>query len=97
MSIRPLHDFIVVKPEEVKEQTEGGLFIPQGIDDGKPVQGEVVAVGPGLYNQNNERIPVNLNVGATVMYGKKTAMEVEDGGVNYDMVRINDIMGVVDA
>ena len=69
MSIQPLEDRIVVRPAEAEEKTASGLVIPDSAKE-KPQQGEVLAVGPGRRSDSGELIPLDINVGDTVVYSK---------------------------
>ena len=68
MKFRPLHDRVLVKRVEEEQKTKGGIIIPDTAKE-KPMQGEVIAVGPGRY-EKGERIPVDVKVGDKVIYGK---------------------------
>ena len=67
MSLQPLEDRIVVRPNEAEETTASGLVIPDTAKE-KPQQGEVIAVGPGRFGDDNERVPMDISVGDTVVY-----------------------------
>ena len=69
IKIHPLEDRVVIMPAEELESMRGGLYIPDTAKE-KPTQGEVIAVGPGRITDKGERIPMDLKVGDTVIYGK---------------------------
>ena len=73
--VAPLSDRVVVKPLEETEQMRGGLYIPDTAKE-KPIQGEVIAVGPGRM-EKGQRVPMELKVGDRVVYGKYTGSQVE--------------------
>ncbi len=95
MKIRPLHDRVLVKRSEGEEKTKGGLYIPTTAKE-KPAQGEVVAVGPGKLDENGERIPLQIKVGDTVLFGKYAGTDIKVDGVEHLILREDDILGVVE-
>jgi chaperonin GroES len=93
-SIQPLHDRVVVKPLEESEQMRGGLYIPDTAKE-KPQQGEVVAVGPGKFSEQGERITPDVKVGDRVLYGKYSGTDVTVESVEYLILREADILAVL--
>jgi len=92
MAIIPLGDRIVVKPlEEEDETTGGGIIIPDTAKE-KPQEGEIVAVGPGKVLDSGERQAPSVAVGDKVLYGKYSGTEIKYGGVDYLIVREDDIL-----
>lgn len=98
MSIKltPLEDKIIVKQAAAETQTASGLFIPDNAKE-KPQQGEVLAVGPGRRDDKGERIPMDVQVGDVVIYGKFGGNEVKVDGEKYLLMRADDIYAVVEA
>ncbi len=94
--LRPLHDRVVIKRAEEKEQMVGGLYVPDTAKE-KPQQGEVIAVGEGRILENGERVPPELKVGDQVLFGKYSGTEVKIDGEEYLIMRESDIFGVVEA
>jgi chaperonin GroES len=94
MKFRPLHDRVVVKRIEAEEKTAGGIIIPDTAKE-KPQQGEVVAVGPGGRDEAGKLIPIDLQVGDRVLFGKWSGSEVKIDGTEYLIMKENDIMGVL--
>jgi chaperonin GroES len=94
MKFRPLHDRVVVKRIEAEEKTAGGIIIPDTAKE-KPQQGEVVAVGPGGRDQAGKLVPIDLQVGDRVLFGKWSGSEVKIDGTEYLIMKENDIMGVL--
>ena len=94
MNLKPLSDRVVVKASEAEEQTKSGLFIPDTAKE-KPQKGSVVAVGEGRYKEDGTRIPVDVKVGDTVIYGKYGGTEVKVDGEDYLILRADDIYAVV--
>jgi chaperonin GroES len=94
MKFRPLHDRVVVKRIEAEEKTAGGIIIPDTARE-KPQQGEVVAVGPGGRDEAGKLVPIDLQVGDRVLFGKWSGTEVKIDGTEYLIMKENDIMGVL--
>jgi chaperonin GroES len=94
MKFRPLHDRVVVKRIEAEEKTAGGIIIPDSAKE-KPQQGEVVAVGPGGRDEAGKLVPIDLQVGDRVLFGKWSGTEVKIDGTEYLIMKENDIMGVL--
>ncbi|MGD2122721.1 MAG: co-chaperone GroES [Gemmatimonadota bacterium] len=92
--IQPLADRVVVQPLEETEQMRGGLYIPDTAKE-KPMQGTVVAVGPGKLSEQNERIEPDVKVGQKVLYGKYSGTEVSVDGEDYLILRESDILAVI--
>jgi chaperonin GroES len=93
MNFRPLHDRIVVKRIDAEDKTAGGIIIPDTVKE-KPQQGEVVAVGPGGRDEAGNLIPIDLNVGDRVLFGKWSGTEVKLNGQDLLIMKESDIMGV---
>jgi chaperonin GroES len=93
--LRPLEDRIVVKPSEGEETTSSGLVIPDTAKE-KPQEGQVVAVGPGRFNEDgDERIPLDISVGDTVIYSKYGGTEVKVEGDEYLVLSGRDVLAVL--
>lgn len=95
MKFRPLHDRVVVKRVNAEEKTAGGIIIPDTAQE-KPQQGEVIAVGPGGRDETGKLIPIDVQVGDRVLFGKWSGTEVKIDGVEYLIMKESDIMGVLD-
>jgi chaperonin GroES len=95
MKFRPLHDRVVVKRLDAEEKSAGGIIIPDNARE-KPLQGELVAVGPGGRDEAGKLIPIDLKVGDRVLFGKWSGTEVKIDGVELLIMKENDIMGVLD-
>jgi len=93
VKVQPLHDRVVVRPLEETETMRGGLYIPDTAKE-KPQQGEVVAVGPGRF-EKGERIPMELEVGQTVLYGKYSGTEVTVDDEPLLIVKESDVLAVI--
>lgn len=96
MKIRPLHDRIVVKRVEEEKTSPGGIVIPDTAKE-KPIQGEVIAVGNGKLLDSGEKRALDVKVGDKVLFGKYSGTEVKIDGVDYLMLREDDVMGVLEA
>ncbi len=92
--ILPLADRVVVQALEETEQMRGGLYIPDTAKE-KPMQGKIVAVGPGKLSDENERIAPDVAVGQTVLYGKYSGTEVSVDGQEYLILRESDILAII--
>jgi chaperonin GroES len=95
MKFRPLHDRIVVKRIDAEEKTAGGIIIPDTAKE-KPQQGEVIAVGPGARNEQGQLVPLDVQVGDTVLFGKWSGTEVKIDGEDLLILKESDIMGVLE-
>src|SRR4026209_1671811 len=95
MQFRPLHDRIVVKRIEAEEKTAGGIIIPDTAKE-KPSQGEVIAVGPGGREEAGKLIPIDIQVGDRVLFGKWSGTEVKIDGEDLLIMKESDILGVVE-
>jgi chaperonin GroES len=93
VSLQPLEDRIVVKPSEGEEMTASGLVIPDTAKE-KPQEGEVIAVGPGRFEDGN-RVPLDVKVGDTVIYSKYGGTEVKLGGDDYLILSARDVLAIV--
>ena len=95
VNIKPLEDRIVVKPLDAEQTTASGLVIPDTAKE-KPQEGEVVAVGPGRFNEDgDERIPMDVSVGDKVIYSKYGGTEVKFGGDDLLVLSARDVLAVV--
>ena len=95
MKFRPLHDRVVVKRIDAEEKTAGGIIIP-GTAQEKPMQGEIIAVGPGGRDEAGKLVPLDVKAGDIVLFGKWSGTEVKLDGTEYLIMKESDIMGVLD-
>jgi chaperonin GroES len=93
VKIQPLADRVVVRPLEDTEEMRGGLYIPDTAKE-KPQQGEIVAVGPGKIEKGH-RVPMELEVGQKVLYGKYSGTEVTFDDQQYLIVKESDVLAVI--
>ena len=94
MNFRPLHDRVVVKRIEAEDKTAGGIIIPDTAKE-KPMQGEIVAVGPGGRDENGKLVPIDVKAGDKVLFGKWSGTEVKLDGDELLIMKESDIMGVI--
>ena len=94
MSLQPLEDRIVVRPAEAEEKTASGLVIPDTAKE-KPQQGEVLAVGPGRIGDDNDRVPMDIKVGDTVVYSKYGGTEITIDGEDLLILQGRDVLAIV--
>lgn len=92
--IQPLADYVVLQQELTENKTASGLYIPDSAKE-KPKVAYVVAVGPGKLGDDNERVPVSVKVGDRVVYGGYSNTAVKIGGVEFLLVREEDIYGIL--
>lgn len=92
--IQPLSDRVVVQALEETEQMRGGLYIPDTAKE-KPMQGTIIALGPGKLSDENERIKPDVEVGQKVLYGKYSGTEVSVDGEDYLILRESDILAII--
>lgn len=93
MKLEPLADRVVVKPSKSEEVTKGGIVLPDTAKE-KPQEGEVIAVGPGKYEEG-KRIPLEVKVGDKVIYSKYGGTEVKIEGVEHLILKESDILAIV--
>ena len=96
MKIRPLYDRIVVKRVEKQEEMHGGLYIPDSAKE-KPQEGEVVAVGKGKRLEDGKVIPLDLQPGDRILFGKYSGSDIKLDGDEYLIMREDEVLGVLDA
>lgn len=93
MSLKPLHDRIVVEAAAKEEKSAGGIILPDSAQE-KPQRGTVLAVGPGKRLESGQLAPVDVKVGDVVLYGKYGGTEVSVDGHDYVILRADDILAV---
>jgi len=94
MKFRPLHDRVVVKRVEEDTKTKGGIIIPETAQE-KPMQGEIIAVGPGARDESGKVVALDVKVGDRVLFGKWSGTEVKVGGEDLLIMKEADILGVI--
>ena len=94
MAFRPLHDRVLVRRVESEEKTAGGIIIPDTAKE-KPMEGEVVAAGPGARSEDGKLQPMDVKSGDRVLFGKWSGTEVKLDGEELIIMKESDIMGVI--
>lgn len=95
MNIRPLQDRLIVKRLEEEEKTKGGIIIPDAAKE-KPMQGEVIAVGKGKVADDGKVMPLDVKAGDRILFGKYAGTEIKLDGVEYLIMREDDVLGVLE-
>ena len=96
MAFRPLHDRVLVRRIEAEEKTKGGIIIPDTAKE-KPMEGEVVAAGPGARNETGALVALEVKAGDRVLFGKWSGTEVKIDGEELLIMKESDILGIIDA
>jgi chaperonin GroES len=95
MKFRPLHDRVLVRRIEEEEKTAGGIIIPDTAKE-KPMQGEVIAVGPGARDESGRLVPLDVKTGDRVLFGKWSGTEVKIDGQELVIMKESDILGIIE-
>ena len=93
--LRPLHDRILIKRVEEEEVRRGGIIIPDTAKE-KPQEGKVIAVGAGKVTEEGKKIPLDVKAGDRILFGKYSGSEVKIDGVEYLIMKEEDILGILD-
>jgi chaperonin GroES len=94
MKFRPLHDRVVVRRLNAEEKTAGGIIIPDTAQE-KPMEGEIVAAGPGARNEAGHLVPLEVKDGDRILFGKWSGTEVKIDGQELLIMKESDIMGII--
>ena len=95
MNLRPLHDRVVIRRVDQEQKSAGGIIIPDTAQE-KPMEGEIVAVGPGARSEDGTVHPLDVKVGDRVLFGKWSGTEVKIDGEDLLIMKESDIFGVVE-
>ena len=95
MKFRPLHDRVVIRRLEADEKTAGGIIIPDTAKE-KPMEGEVIAVGPGARDEAGKLVPLDVKDGDRILFGKWSGTEVKLDGEELLIMKESDIMGIIE-
>ena len=95
MKFRPLHDRVVIRRVEPEGKTTGGIFIPDTVQE-KPMEGEIVAVGPGARDERGTVVPLDVRQGDRILFGKWSGSEVKLDGEELLIMKESDIMGIIE-
>jgi chaperonin GroES len=96
MKFRPLHDRVVVRRITAEEKTAGGIIIPDTAKE-KPMEGEVIAAGPGARNEQGQTVALDVKEGDRILFGKWSGTEVKIDGEELLIMKESDIMGIIEA
>ncbi|HUX92756.1 MAG TPA: co-chaperone GroES [Ignavibacteriaceae bacterium] len=94
INLKPLADRVIIKPSEAEETTKGGIILPDTAKE-KPIEGTVVAVGPGKISDDGKQVKPEIKVGDKVLYGKYSGTEVTVEGEEYLIMRESDIFAII--
>ncbi len=95
MQFRPLQDRVLIRRIEEEEKTKGGIIIPDTAKE-KPMEGEILAAGPGARGEDGKLHPLDVKVGDRVLFGKWSGTEIKMNGEDLVVMKESDIMGVVE-
>ena len=95
MGFRPLHDRVLIRRVEAEEKSAGGIIIPDTAKE-KPMEGEVVSVGPGARGEDGTIQPLDVKAGDRVLFGKWSGTEIKLDGEDLIIMKESDIMGIID-
>jgi len=95
MNIKPLDDRVLVKPLEAEEKTASGIYLPEAAKE-KPMQGKVLAIGPGKMNDKGQRTALSVKKGDTVIYGKYAGTDIKIDGHEHKIMAESDLLGIVE-
>jgi chaperonin GroES len=95
MAFRPLHDRVLIRRVEAEEKSAGGIIIPDTAKE-KPMEGEVVAVGPGARGDDGKIHPLDVKAGDRVLFGKWSGTEVKLDGEDLIIMKESDLMGIIE-
>ncbi|MBN8546052.1 MAG: co-chaperone GroES [Ignavibacteria bacterium] len=94
LNLQPLADRVIIKPQEAEEVTKSGLYLPDTAKE-KPIEGLVVAAGPGKVTDDGKTAPMSVKVNDKVLYGKYSGTEVTIDGTQYLIMRESDIFAII--
>jgi chaperonin GroES len=96
MGFKPLHDRVLIRPIAPEKKTSGGVIIPDTAQE-KPMEGEAVAAGPGARDEQGRLLPMDVQPGQRVLFGKWSGTEIKIDGEELLVVKESDIMGVIES
>jgi chaperonin GroES len=94
MNLKPLGDRLIIEPIQQEEMTASGIVLPETAKE-KPMQGKVLAVGPGSRKEDGSRVPMDVDEGDTVLYAKYAGTEVKIGNDKYLILKESDVLAIV--
>jgi chaperonin GroES len=96
MTVRPLHDRLIIKRIEEKESVKGGIIIPDTAKE-KPQEGEVIAVGNGKKNEDGKVLPLDVKAGDRILFGKYSGTEIKIDNQEYLILREEEVLGIIES
>lgn len=95
MNLTPLNDRVIVKPKEAIEKTKGGVYLPETANKEKPIEGTVIAVGPGKITDSGTRVALEVKKDQNIIFSKYSGTEIKVNEENYLILREEDILAIV--
>ena len=95
MNLTPLNDRVIVRPKEALEKSKGGVILPDTASKEKPIEGTVIAVGPGKVAENGTRVAMEVKKDQRVIFSKYSGTELKIEDVNYLILRVEDILAII--
>ncbi len=95
MKFRPLHDRVLIRRIDEADKTKGGIIIPDTAKE-KPMEGEIVAAGPGARNESGTIVPLDVKAGDRILFGKWSGTEIKMDGEELLIMKESDVMGIVE-
>lgn len=95
MNLQPLNDRVIVRPKEALEKSKGGVILPDTASKEKPIEGTVIAVGPGKVADNGTRVPLEVKKDQKIIFSKYSGTELKIEDVNYLILREEDILAII--
>ncbi len=95
MAVKPLEDRVLIKPDNPDTKTDSGIYLPESAKE-KPIQGKVVALGPGKLLDSGERVKPSVKKGDTVVFGKYAGTEIEIKNVKHMIMRESELLGLIE-
>lgn len=95
MKLKPLRDWVIVVRTGEEEKTSGGIIIPDTAKE-KPLEGKVIACGPGRWAETGKLVPMEIKAGDAVLFGKYAGTEIKIDGVEHLIMRQDDILGIIE-
>ena len=96
MHVQPLGDRVVIKPKSREEKTKGGIYLPDTASKERPMEGEILAVGPGRLDDHGKRVPMSVKKGEHVIFAKYAGTEFKIDDEEYLILSEKDILGVIE-
>ncbi len=94
MKVKPLHDRILVKRIDTKEEVKGGIIIPDTAKE-KPMEGKVIAVGAGRLDEHGKRVQMDVKVGDRILVGKYSGTEIKIEDIEHIILREDEVLGII--